>query len=206
MSGLKIVSGMQQRKQAKRLAAANVRPEYEGAEAYEQMVDIFTSQAQYGIDPRTRQWAEQANANAMNAGLQTVLQSGGDPNAAAQVYQNYGNALNELAAADSDRRFQKVNALAGIMDKSLGASRDEFLYNKDAPFKDTAQLAAAKQAAGYNEILSGLDSAFSSIINNESAKIYGDKGGGGAPVTSGSKSGSGAYVPNQADWEGWTRR
>lgn len=173
--GIKLISGAKQQKEARKLARENARPNYEGTDMYEDLLDFMTNQAQFGLDKNALTFAEEANARALTAGLNTSLQSGGTPNDIGNMYSQFTDSLNQLAIADSDKRYQKVGAIAGTVDRIAGGSRDEFLYNRDAPFKDTAQLAAAKQNAGYQEFMGGLDTIFSSIIDRYAGNGYDSK-------------------------------
>lgn len=175
MTGLQMGGGLLQGADAKRLAKRNVRGVYDGTSDAENLVNLFQQQAQFGIDQNALTFANEANQNAFSGSVQALLQAGGDPNMISALAGKFTDATEGLALANSDRKWSKINALANATNQLAAGKRDEFLYNVDAPYKDTAQLAAAKQSNAYQQTMMGADFLGSGLINQQ--RFYGQTGG-----------------------------
>lgn len=154
----------------KDLAASNKRPIYEDDtdKYYQEMLQLYEKNAQYGLDANSMAFATDQNNRGLTRSLNTMLQGGGNPNQVAGLYDEYATNVSRTAAMDSEMRWNKVNAVAGAIDKlakeQQALKTTEFLYNEDAPYKDTAQLAAAKQQAGEQAFYGSLDTGVGNVL------------------------------------------
>jgi hypothetical protein len=101
-------------------------------------------------------WQTNQANQGLTYSINNMLQSGADPNTVSDAYANYADLIARTASADSEMRWNKVNAVSNAVDQLARVKQTEFLYNKDAPYKDIAQLASAKQQAGLQEFQNGL--------------------------------------------------
>lgn len=158
--------GVAQLVKAKQMARRNPRPTLGNlvVDDYGNLLDMYEQQAQYGIDPSALNFAASKNENALTATLQSMLLAGANPNSVGNAYSNFTDAMGNLAVQESERRWQKITALAPITQQLAEAKLQTFLYDKDAPYKDLAQTAAAKQNAGSNMILGSINSLLGNTI------------------------------------------
>lgn len=170
--GFQTIQGLFEQNDAERLAETNVRPVAKTANLYDDLVSRFAGESQYGIDRNARSFANENINNNFSAGLSAMLMAGGNANSAVSLYGASTQATQNLAVQDSERRWQKVNALAGIVDKQNEAKIQDWLYNEDAPYKDKARLAAQKQMMGYNQAMTGVDYTMGALTRG--AKHYQD--------------------------------
>lgn len=157
LGSINAVSGLVENGQGKALQRNNVRPKFNQSGMYDDLVSMYSAQAQYGIDPNSLSFARDNNAENLTAGINGLVMAGGDPNMISSMFTGAAKANNDLAIKDSDRRWAKVQAVGGAIDKLYDAKKEEFLYNEDGPYKDAAKLAAAKIAEGNKKTMSGLD-------------------------------------------------
>lgn len=216
LGGLLAGSGRNQIKQGQELAARNPRPILNESGIYDNLLGMFEQQAQYGLDKNALQFASTANQQSLSETLNTMLTLGGSPNAVSSAYGAYADSNTKLAEADADRRWQKVQAVAGATDRLFDARREEFLYNEDAPYKDTAQISSNLQQTGYQQEMVGKDFMMSSLLKgfnepygsaNQQTPIQqmieqfknlfgGNASGSGASASSSSRSGDTATSPD----------
>jgi len=157
--GIQIASGAHQIKQGKELAKRNVRPELGNLVTgdYENLLNLYEQQAQYGIDPGSLNFVAGKNEDALQATLQSMLLAGGSPNAVGNAYRNFTGAMSDLGVMESERRWDKIKTLAPITEQLADAKLQRFLYDKDAPYKDKAQEASLKMNTGYQQLMAGID-------------------------------------------------
>lgn len=165
----------------------NDRPVLKESGMYNDLVGFFEGQMQYGIDPAALKYATEKNQSGLTASLNTVLQSGGNPNQVNDLYSKFTDSINNLSLADSDRRWQKVNAFSGASDKLFEAKREEFLYNQDAPYKDRAQALTAKANADFMQSMINSDNTTASLMK----MLNSNYAAPGAPAAAGVTAGSG---------------
>lgn len=161
--------GIVEEYKGKQEARRTVRPTLDISKPYDNMLGLFENLAQYGLDANALTFSNNQNQNALTASLNTILQSGGDPNAVNQAFQSYAKSTQDLAIEDSTRRWQKVAALSDATDKLSQAKIQEFLYNEDAPFKDKAQLNAAQIQSGGQNQMAGLDAITANLLRLSNA-------------------------------------
>lgn len=177
------------------LAKNNIRPTYHGADIWKHLLTVMQGQAQFGIDQNSLSFADNSNKDALAGSIDALLKAGGDPNSIAGIYDAYTAATQKLTMADSDRRWAKIQSIADVTGQLANAQKDEFLYNEDAKFKDTAQLAAQKQKNGLSMLFGGLDTIGGALGANQTANLFGDNNTGGQANNSG-KSGVASKSPD----------
>lgn len=190
-------AGLVNMAKGKQEARRNVRPILDQSGMYEDLLGLYQQQAEYGYDPSTMQFLTEENQNALTGTLQAMLMAGASPNDVAGAYAGYANQAQKVAADSSDRRWQKIAALTSATDRLFQSEQQEFLYNEDAPYKDKAQAAAARQNMGQQQFWGGLSSltstaqkstagnnAYSDEIAKQIKAIYGsNKGTEGGGIT-----------------------
>ena len=161
---IKIGKGIFDTKAGKKMARGNIRPFLDQSGQYEDLLQFYEKQAQYGLDANSMAWQLDQSNRGLTRTMNTMLQAGGNPNTAAGTYGSYADNIARIATVDSEKRWEKVNASANAMRELFGERQTEFLYNKDAPYKDIAQLASAKQQLGTQAAYGGMSELASNML------------------------------------------
>lgn len=123
----------------------------------------------------------------LSQGIDAILKSGGTADFST-IMNKYGQDLNQAAATvllDRSRRVANYNNAVYNVAKAKDA---EFMYNKDAPFKDNMQRVgqlkaeSAKEKASFFTETSGALADMATAFSKPGK--YGGKGGGAAAVES----------------------
>lgn len=165
--------GVAQMIQGAKTAKNNVRPDYVIPEEYQQNLDLATNEASFGLSDAAKQILTQGADRGLGYNVGAALQFGMNPNQIGDFYSRYLDSLSGIALTDQQLRDQKRQELYGIRKDLAGQKITEFLYDKDAPFKDKAQLAATQQQQGLQNLFGGADVVGSSFIQNQYDDVYG---------------------------------
>jgi hypothetical protein len=171
----KLVYGGLQEIAGNRTAAENQRPFYNIPSEIYKNVGTYEELAQRGLPEDTLNQIHQKAVRSLSQSLSTGLQLGADANTVDDYYQSYLNNATDVATRDAMIRFNNINSLAESRRQLADQEFIQFGYNKDAPYKDKAQLAAQEKTQGINNIFGGIDLAASGIANEESRKLYTDR-------------------------------
>lgn len=182
MSAGQGIMGVMQSIQGAKLAKNNKRPVYEIPKGYEQNVRMYQAVAQGGIGEDAFSRANNKALQGLTASLQTGLITGADPNNVGDYYANYLGGMNDLFVKDAGLKLQNISNLAKARMDYAEQQQVEFGYNKDAPYKDKAQLASQLKTQGMQNMFGAANGAINAVGNGQTRKLYGDYMGAGTKV------------------------
>ena len=154
------------------MAKRNQRPVYDIPDEYYINVGTYEQMAQEGLPASDLDRIHQESMRGLSASLSTGLQLGASANTTNDYYRSYLDNLGEIGIKNSMARFQNINALAGSREALANQEFVQFGYNKDAPYKDRAQLAATEKSEGIQNVAGGIDMGISAIAGQESRDLY----------------------------------
>ena len=174
MGGVQVAKGLMQGFKGGQLAKENVRPVYEIPEGYKQNLRMYQSLAQSGIGEDAFSHANNKALQGLTASLQTGLITGGDPNAVGDYYYQYLTGMNDLFVKDASQKMQNIANLAKARNDYSEQEQVAFGYNKDAPYKDKAQLASQMKTDGMKEVFGGINTGMNAWGQQQQRDLYKD--------------------------------
>ena len=172
-SAYKLFDSVRKNKQAKNIERNTKRPVYNRPGEIDDVYNIAASEVD---NTAMKDFATDQANQTFTAGVDAILKSGGKADFAT-IYNTYGNTLKSLSYALSKERDAKIAAFNNAAYNKAKAKDTEFQYNKDAPYKDAMQKAAALRGQGEqskNEAISLLGAGVSNyLIANARPGEYG---------------------------------
>lgn len=168
----KSIHGANQAKQGRRMAAQNIRPEFEIQPEFIDNQALAASLAQSGLPESSLQYYTSNLERGLSSGTSAMLQAGGGPNAVSGLFDQYQQGLSGIAAADAQA---KVNNIRYFIDRNRDLAEQrtmQWSLNKYEPYKDTARTAAQLQATGTENIFSGVSQIGSSLASGSKAGLF----------------------------------
>jgi len=154
-----------QNARAKKIAKANIRPEYQVNQQVQENRDLAASLAGTGLSDSTRINAEQSAERNLSQSLNAILRSGGDGNQIADLYANNNDAMLKLASADAELQRFNISQYLGA-NAALGQeNQTAWQVNEFAPYANNAQLAATLRANAMQNASQGINSAEKGVSN-----------------------------------------
>lgn len=159
LGAYKLISGGVKNAKAKKVQkqlAAN-RPKYSNSPYDAQNLSLAGSELS-GSDNN-----DQSGGGELAESLDAVLKGGGSVNNVAADFSANQQGRQRLALMKSNLRLNKIANYQKALESSEEDRERSFGYNVDAPWKDSAQAAAASATAAQGEMDSGLDTIGSAI-------------------------------------------
>lgn len=187
-AGYQIYQGEQQKKQAKKAAANNVRPVYNPTIPQSEFdsLKLLQSRAGQGMSDSAKNMFQQQADRGLSSVLDTIIKTGGNPNDASRAYQGYADSIGRMALLEDRAKLENLNNYLGQQRRISAMQTDnydkDFSVNKYAPFMDEQARIAQMRTIGQQQTNAGVNTAASTIANyagNISQKndIYAVNGG-----------------------------
>ena len=182
LGGLQSAYGIGQLIKGSKLTKSNTRPTYEIPEEIKGKLNNAQMMALEGLPAAQKQnyinniqRSSQFALNAMNdrkAGLAGL----------SSLVQNQNDSYNNLLGQDAAARQNNQRYLGAVQSEMAGYRDKAFDINKQQPFIDQANAAAALKGAGIQNIAGGLKTGESAFAQNDYAKaLAGNSGIGNIP-------------------------
>lgn len=171
-----------QNSRAKKIAKANLRPDYVASEQIKENQRLAASLAGTGLSDSTRINAEQSAERNLSQSLNAILRAGGDGNQIADLYANNSDAMLKLAGADAELQRFNISQYLGANAALGGEKQTAWQVNEFAPYANNAQLAAQLRANAMQNASQGINSASQGVSNYLLQDLY--KGGANKSVGS----------------------
>jgi len=152
-----------QNSRAKKIAKANIRPDYVPSEQIKENRDLA---AGTGLSDSTRINAEQSAERNLSQSLNAILRSGGDGNQIADLYANNNDAMLKLASADAELQRFNIDRFLGANSALGQENQTAWQVNEFAPYANNAQLAATLRANAMQNASQGINSAEKGVNND----------------------------------------
>ena len=176
---VKGVSGIVQASKGRKLAKANVRPQYEIPKEFQQNVAMAENMARTGL-PQEQYNNQLNNIQRNQAGaLGSFGRRGGATGSLASIVRAGNDATNNLVSQDAQARMQNQRfafGQRGIMGQQRLAKWD---WDKRQKYQENAQAASALQSAGRQNMMGALDG----LSSLGQTAIMGGMGGGSKGVS-----------------------
>lgn len=165
-TGYKIYDSIRKNAQANKIERNNVRPTYNRPREVDDVYSLASSELG---NNDAENFAAQALSQNESNGIDAILKSGGKADFGV-IHNTYGNQLSGLLSQISKNRDQKI-ATYNNAAYNLGQAKDaEFMYNKDAPYKDQKQREAQLRGGAENSLNEAFGLAAGGISNYGIAK------------------------------------
>lgn len=161
-----------QNSRAKKIAKANVRPDYVPSQQIQENKDLAASLAGTGLPDSTRVNAQQSAERNLSQSLNAILRSGGSGNQIADLYGANSDAMLKLAAADAELQRFNISQYLSANAALGGEKQSAWQVNEFAPYTNNAQLAAQLRANAVQNASNGINQGISGANNYALAKLY----------------------------------
>lgn len=166
----KAVKGFGDLKDAKELAKNNIRPTYNIEDEYYNNQGIAENLAQGGLTQQSKDYYTSQADRGLSAGIDATLRGGGGINGIANIYDQYLQGSQRVAAEDSQQRTNNLKLLMDANTTLAGQETQAWALNKYEPYKDTAKAAADAKAAATANIFGGIQGLASGAAIMSSAQ------------------------------------
>ena len=161
-----------QNHKAKKIAKANIRPDYVPSKQIIENRNLAASLAGTGLSDSTRINAEQSAERNLSQSLNAILRSGGDGNQIADLYANNNDAMLKLASADAELQRFNISQYLGANSALGQENQTAWQVNEFAPYANNAQLAAQLRANAMQNASQGINSASQGVSNYLLQDLY----------------------------------
>lgn len=152
----KTIKGFGDLKSANELARNNIRPTYNIEDEYYNNQSLAENNAQTGLSQQSLDYyGNQANRG-LSAGIDATLQGGGGINSIQNLYDQYLQGGQKVAAEDSQLKNQNLKILMDQNAALAGQKTQQWVLNQYEPYKDKAQAASAAKTAATQNIFGGI--------------------------------------------------
>jgi hypothetical protein len=171
-TGLSLGTAAVQNSRAKKIAKANVRPDYVPSQQIQENRDLAASLSGTGLPDSTRVNAEQSAERNLSQSLNAILRSGSDGNQIADLYGANSDAMLKLAGADAELQRFNISQYLGANAALGGEKQSAWQVNEFAPYNNNAQLAAQLRANAVQNASNGINQGISGANNYALANLY----------------------------------
>lgn len=163
-----LVGGISKTSRAKKLEASLVndpREDYEIPQEYEDSYRVAESRASEGLSEGSKQTYRQSAERGLSASINAILESGGNANNIADLYQKYDSGISTLGLIDEQLRANNVKQYIDEA-HTMGDQQDKrWQIRTYAPWADKKQEAAALRQEGAEQIAGAVSGAAQSVGN-----------------------------------------
>lgn len=191
LSAVKWISGNSKEKKAKKAREALKSPFYDIQDEYYQNKNTAAQLAGGGLPDATKDYYTTQSEKGLSAGIQGILQGGGNPNDISKLYQTYDDSLSKISAADAEAHLNNIKYYMGVNKDLAGQKTIQWALNKKQPYENLVRELTAAQKAGEATKWEAANDAMSAISSFATSYSGGGGFGGGKGGGSGI-SGSGA--------------
>lgn len=157
--------GIAQKIKAAKLAKHNKRPDLEDDPYLDDAYNLAVSGASEGLSTSTKQQYLTNNDRNLSSSLNAMLTLGGGPNLVSELYDDSGNQLRVLAAADEAAKVRNRETYFTYAKAKASENRDEWMLNKYVPYRDTQEQIASLSKQGMDNIWKGINTTGSAVIS-----------------------------------------
>ncbi len=186
LAAVKLVSGNNKEKKAKRAREALKAPFYQIQDEYYQNANTAASLAQGGLPSATKDYYTNQSERGLSAGIKGILGSGGNPNDISKIFQTYEDSIGKISAVDAETHLNNIKYYMGVNKDLAGQKTIQWAINKQQPYLNTLKELSAAQKAGeaqkneaYSDAMSSI-SSFGTSMAGGSGGFGGGSGGGSA--------------------------
>lgn len=165
-------SGIVKNAKAKKMAKANVRPDYKIPQSIIDNQNIAESMAGQGLSDSTLAVYQSQMNRGLSSSIDAALHGGASVNNIGDIYDAFAGRVNQLALVDENMRIANLQRLISSNSVMADATDKEWQIDKYAPYADKAQAAAALKAQGAAAIDQGVNTAFSAVGNYAMGTMY----------------------------------
>jgi len=179
LSAVKWVSGNSKEKKAKRDRAKLSTPFYDIQDEYYQNKNNAANIAEGGLPAATKDYYTTQSEKGLSAGIQGILQGGGNPNDISKLYQTYDDSVAKIASADAETHLNNIKYYMGVNKDLAGQKTIQWAINKKQPYDSLVKELNAAQKAGEATKWEAANDAMSSISSFGTSMAGGGGFGGG---------------------------
>jgi hypothetical protein len=158
-------------------------PFYKIQDEYFQNKNIAANQAQGGLPGATKDYVTNERNRGFGAAISGLNQTGGDPNAYADLFDSFNNSINKTAAQDAATQMENIKYFTEANKDLAGQKTTQWSLNEYQQYQNklkelTERMAAGKQnkAGGIQTAIGSLGATGTSLQNNDlMSKLFGDK-------------------------------
>lgn len=165
------------------------RPVYAIPKEWYDIDNVTANQAQTGLSaPAMNYYTTMANRG-FGAGVGATLQTGGDANDIAGLYDQYDQGVNKIAAEDSELKNSHIQNWINAHANLGNEQEKKFTLNEYESYKDRVRADNQKIAAGQQTAFNGLSDITNSLASYNTSKLYKERTDAMAAPTMGDKLG-----------------
>lgn len=185
--GISAIAGAKQKKKANQALANNIQPTYQTPQTEWDNISLLENRAGQGLSDSARAAYTNNADRGLAASLSAIQRGGGDANAMGNAFDSYLNNASSLAIADDRLKSQQIQDLIAGRQRSSAFQDKEYQINEYGPWANRQQALTQQAAAGQNQMMSGINTMTSGIMNgisNYGASLYGNtkQGSGATPM------------------------
>lgn len=185
LAAAKWISGNSKEKKAKKAREKLTPAFYDIQDEYYQNKNSAANMAEGGLPAATKDYYTTQSEKGLSAGIQGILQGGGNPNDISKLYQTYDDSVAKISAADAETHLNNIKYYMGVNKDLAGQKTIQWAINKQQPYLNTLKELSAAQKAGeatkneaYGDAMSALSSFGTSMSGSGGSFGGGSKGGG----------------------------
>ncbi len=149
-----------------------VAPKFDISQEIYKNQNLAENQAQSGFSGEAKQFYGDQSDRALSAGISGILQSGGDPNSIADIYDKYNTSNQKFAADDSQLKAKNLETLMQTNSDLAGQERMKWAMEELQPYKDKMAAYSQDSKAAQQNIFAGIGDIASSAAAYSEAKNY----------------------------------